>query len=284
MSKKLEFTKEQMKRVDTVNNAAYEYLKVLTGDENLNWDEETIIELNNFAANLMYNNGFTIFYPTVVINEDGTKYITDVYEPDEITGIKTKIMDNAYWDDSRFDKFNENGRIPEYMSVYEIEIPAYSVNARIWARSEEEAREILDQLTDEEFNIYMSYLLRNNESGFFFLLPKPGIRVTNEDIDDIMESAMTGCTYWCERVEPVDHYLGQYANEQISRGGSLKFFSLEDGSCEVLTKTKFRNGLSKWLEKVKPVTEGGRIDPGQMDANDADAIIQYALFDDIIYG
>ena len=76
------------------------------------------------------------------------------------------------------------------------------------------------------------------------------VRVRNEDIDDIMVSALEGgINYWCRKAEVKGGYLGEYASDQISRGGELILHDTED-----------------------------------IDAEDADCIIQYALFGDVIYG
>lgn len=123
------------------------------------------------------------------------------------------------------------------------------------------------------------------------------IRILDEDIDDIMDSAMHGCTYWCERAEVVDgEYLGEYASEQISRGGSLMFYPEDDETGVKLTKAKFETGMCLFLvdhiesvfsdnvfEKLKSCTENGRINPGMIDGNDADTILQLALFNEIVY-
>ena len=111
--------------------------------------------------------------------------------------------------------------------------------------------------------------------------------VTDEDIDDIMSAALDGgITYWCNRAEVVDEYLGEYASEQISRGGTLKLYDIEDGTVSELTLDKFLNGLRLWIENERAfeLTDPGRLDVGNIDALAADAIIQYALFNDVVYG
>ena len=112
--------------------------------------------------------------------------------------------------------------------------------------------------------------------------------VSDEDIDDIMSAALDGgITYWCGRAEVVGEYLGEYASEQISRGGTLKLYDIEDPKTVYeLTLDKFLNGLRLWIENERAfqLTEAGRLDVGQIDAAAADTIIQYALFCDVIYG
>lgn len=115
--------------------------------------------------------------------------------------------------------------------------------------------------------------------------------VTPEDIDDIMVSALEGgINYWCCRAEVEGEYLGEYASDQISRGGVLKLHDSEEDEVYELTKEKFLKGLEKYVKNptysdfLEFVDHEVRLDTGYADAGVADAIIQYAVFDDIIYG
>ena len=48
------------------------------------------------------------------------------------------------------------------------------------------------------------------------------VDLSQQDIDDIMVVALEGgINYWCREAEVVGEYLGEYASDQISRGGSL---------------------------------------------------------------
>lgn len=112
--------------------------------------------------------------------------------------------------------------------------------------------------------------------------------VTDEDIDDIMSATLDGgITYWCGRAEVVGDYLGEYASDQISRGGTLRLYDLEEPETYYeLTLDKFLVGLRLWIENERAfaLTEEGRLDVGEIDANAADCIIQYALFNELVYG
>ena len=115
--------------------------------------------------------------------------------------------------------------------------------------------------------------------------------VMESDIDDIMCGALEGSiSYWCSKAEVVGDYRGEYASEQISRGGHLKLHNFADGKKYILTKEKFMNGLKKYLENPHPydITEGTKdgfkLDTCQADAVVCDMIIQYALFGEIVYG
>ena len=116
------------------------------------------------------------------------------------------------------------------------------------------------------------------------------VKLTNENIDDIMYSALEGgvTASWCYKVTVVGEYLGEYASEQVSRGGMLTFTTWDLTEADVtLTKEDFLEGFRKWYEEggdwYEAVTENG-VDTGNIDAGRADAIVQYALFGEIVYG
>ncbi len=65
-------------------------------------------------------------------------------------------------------------------------------------------------------------------------------RFCDKDIDDIMCAALEGgITYWCSRAEVVGEYLGEYASEQISKGGELRLYDCESDEVYTLTLDKF---------------------------------------------
>lgn len=117
------------------------------------------------------------------------------------------------------------------------------------------------------------------------------IVVTQENIDDIMVSALEGgINYWCNRVKVDGKYRGKYASEQISRGGMLILHDAEEERTELLTKEKLLQGIKMYAEQPKHgdifevIYHELHIDCGMVDADVADAIIQYAIFAEIIYG
>ena len=109
------------------------------------------------------------------------------------------------------------------------------------------------------------------------------IQLTRQDIDDIMVAALEGgINYWCFKVDVLGEYLGEYASEQISRGGSLKLYDRENGEKYWLDLEKLLKGFELWVEGEA----GGAIvvDCCEIDAGCADEIIQYALFGEVVYG
>lgn len=127
-----------------------------------------------------------------------------------------------------------------------------------------------------------------NEEAYNICIEQ-NVLVTQQDIDDIMATALEGgITYWCCKAEVIGGYLGEYASEQISRGGTLKLYDSESGEKYWLDKEKLLNGIKKAIaDDIYPDYEwrnNGRLDCCQIDANVADAMVQLALFEDIIYG
>ena len=113
--------------------------------------------------------------------------------------------------------------------------------------------------------------------------------VTSQDIDDIMVAALEGgINYWCRKVKVVGDYLGEYASEQISRGGSLILYDAESSDHWELDLEKLMNGIQKaiednWFDDYDWYVDG-KLDTSEIDAEVADTIVQFALFDDIIFG
>lgn len=144
------------------------------------------------------------------------------------------------------------------------------------------------KLLSEEMRKKMKETLWNNEK---VIRTELEIVVSREDIDDIMIGALEGgITYWCKKAVVVGEYLGEYASEQIARGGALDLYDCESGAVYRLTKEKFFKGIELWAKKpigcncLEHINGKLRIDCCNADAIVCDAIIQYAIFGDIIYG
>lgn len=114
------------------------------------------------------------------------------------------------------------------------------------------------------------------------------IELTKENIDDIVCTALEGgINYWCSDAEVADKmYYGEYASEQISRGGSLKLYDAEAEKPYTLTLRNFIEGFKKWVSNgydTYSAVHNGKVDCCNIDANKADQIIQFALFGEVIY-
>ena len=105
---------------------------------------------------------------------------------------------------------------------------------------------------------------------------------TAGDISDILVGAFEGgSNYWLEKVSVVDNdYKGaKYASDVVGKGGELIIKTM-DNDTKRLTKKMMIDGLQKYID------EGGKHFPftGSADAYTYDTILQYAQFDEIVYG
>lgn len=124
-------------------------------------------------------------------------------------------------------------------------------------------------------------------AGKYNLLIKIKLELTDEDIDDIMREALEGgISYWCNKAEVVGNYLGDYASEQISRGGILLLHDAEEDDVYELTLEKFIEGFKLWVAggySTHEAIEEGIVDSSEIGKDEADQIVQLALFEEIIY-
>ena len=113
------------------------------------------------------------------------------------------------------------------------------------------------------------------------------IGISTSDIDDIMCAALEGGVhYWCSMAEVVGDYLGRYAHEQISLGGTLMLHDAEENKKYKLTQKKFLNGLKLFLESGHSDLiniKDNCIDPADFDSDCADRVVQLALFGEIVF-
>jgi hypothetical protein len=118
---------------------------------------------------------------------------------------------------------------------------------------------------------------------------KRDMRVTSEDINDIITAALEGgINYWCNEAEVVGEYLGEYASEQISKGGTIILHDAESEDTWELNLEKLLRGIELAIEEEYLADyewyDADSIDTCQIDADVADAIIQFAIFEEIIFG
>ena len=129
-----------------------------------------------------------------------------------------------------------------------------------------------------------------DDTGRYIISSRRTVVLSDEDIDCIMSGALDGgISYWACKAEVVeDEYLGEFASEQISRGGSLRIYDREDSETYLLTLEKLLRGFSMalllgygdtWVDNPE-----NTVDSCCIDANGCDVIVQLALFGDVIYG
>lgn len=75
-----EFSGKQIKRIDEVENASFDFAKVLVEDQNLKWDMSFIGEIADCVSKIMVNHGFKVRYPAMIENADGNIEIQEYFE------------------------------------------------------------------------------------------------------------------------------------------------------------------------------------------------------------
>lgn len=106
------------------------------------------------------------------------------------------------------------------------------------------------------------------------------------DIRDIMTEVIDGaCTFWCHSIKLDDSLRGELVSEHILNGGSLKFIT-KDRFAAHLTLDDFILGFTNWasygnFHHCKMIN--GDLDFSDVGADEADEIIQFALFGGIKY-
>ena len=124
-----------------------------------------------------------------------------------------------------------------------------------------------------------------------------GVVITETDIEDIMQTALFGINYWADAVRHVGERKGDDACEHIANGGELRIHLSEGPITEggprwyTLNQKKMVQGIKQYLSDPETNTSdllfynGVRteLDPGDIDADAADLIVQYALFGEQVF-
>lgn len=130
----------------------------------------------------------------------------------------------------------------------------------------------------------------------FTVRPEIVVNLTEQDIRDIVIIALEGgIGYWaCLDDTSATHDgtpISEQAADVLLTGGGLTFTDAEgdpddpDTESWTLTLSKLLNGVKLYFEDGCHVeVENNAIDTGDIDANDADCIVQFALFGEVVYG
>lgn len=105
-----------------------------------------------------------------------------------------------------------------------------------------------------------------------------------ELIDSVVVAALEGgINYWCSKATPKNgNFCGaEYGSGVLTRGGALILVEDEDGTKHELTLEKLIEGLKKAAKLRNKMVD---VFLEEHDAVDADLVIQYAIFGEVIYG
>ena len=97
--------------------------------------------------------------------------------------------------------------------------------------------------------------------------------ITEEELENIVNQASFGMTYWADSMEAVGE-REKTPSKVVSRGGVIEIHDAEDDQFYLLDRAGLLRGLS--------ITDNHNYD--SWDMYDAERVIQRALFGKVIYG
>jgi len=109
------------------------------------------------------------------------------------------------------------------------------------------------------------------------------IEINEQDINDLMTTAFEGgINYWCNKVEIISNPNNKnFASESIAYGGELKLYT-DEGAEFTLTRKQIVKGIDKAMEHFDYYSFDKFMN--EHDATTADVVVQFALFDKIVFG
>jgi len=114
--------------------------------------------------------------------------------------------------------------------------------------------------------------------------------IHNNFVDDLMVCALEGgINHWCYRADAKGDFFRftYFTSECLTRGGEILLYEDEEEDNEgnplahTLTLKKFLKGLDDYCANSNKTPDGLAED---FDACDADNIVQYAIFGQVVYG
>ena len=105
------------------------------------------------------------------------------------------------------------------------------------------------------------------------------IRVEDEDLEDILESAFISAKYWLydENIEYIDKFTYKFKVPITDDDSELEEYTLD--------KDKLLEGLTQYISEYGIASlEDGRINTCVLDNCDCELILQYALFEEQVFG
>lgn len=125
------------------------------------------------------------------------------------------------------------------------------------------------------------------------------VELDDEFFEDIICTAFEGgSNYWIGNIQVIHPDgeklkgtpLSTWIASAVNENRTIKILPREDTVTVILDKKRLIGGLEKWIMRhpsnVSLINENGKngIDAGDIDADDADAILQYAVFGELVFG
>lgn len=118
----------------------------------------------------------------------------------------------------------------------------------------------------------------------FLVFPDTGDYICDREIDDILYTAFNagGISKWADHIWVSERKFGTKVHEQVSLGGAVLIHCLYEDTVHRLDMEKLLNGLRRYILDGKESLQNGQL-VKIVDVNDADAIVQLALFGEVKY-
>lgn len=107
--------------------------------------------------------------------------------------------------------------------------------------------------------------------------------VNVNDVEDLLVTAFEGgINYWCGGIEIIEcGERGTRPSEAVANGGMIRLFDAESDDSWDLDRDSLMKGILTYC-KTNDVSFDDMIE--NHDADVADSIVQYALFDELVFG
>ena len=117
------------------------------------------------------------------------------------------------------------------------------------------------------------------------------IEIEKQFLDDLVSCAFEGgINYWCEKAEPADEKSAKisekvdFLSSIVTVGGSIKLTVKDEGDDPPIPMLLDLAALLKGIQMSLTNKNCNICIFDDYDADDADAIIQYAVFNEIVFG
>ncbi len=117
---------------------------------------------------------------------------------------------------------------------------------------------------------------------------KLSIEIQDSTIDAIMKTALReGVQHWCKssQVKNKDYRGTKFASESLSKGATLILLEKNEPAQHELTREMLINGIKLFIKNnpIRIDLNTFNQDIAHMDANSADKVVQYAIFERILF-
>lgn len=118
------------------------------------------------------------------------------------------------------------------------------------------------------------------------------LTIKDKDVETVLKNAEDTCRYWCDKIvlDPEKLFYNETNAARIINGGSVSFHNKKNGRSYTLTKGRLIRGFTNYIKRpvygeiLNMESNPVSINIDLITEEIADAIIQNALFGQILYG